>query len=80
MHLLDNPTVTVNRAMDLLGITYVRAYGLIAALVDVSILQEMTDCQRNRIFILKRYIDIFRDGNLKKRILVIVLSHKNIIW
>ena len=34
---------------------------LIASLVDMGVLQEITGFQRNRIFILRRYIDIFMD-------------------
>jgi Fic family protein len=62
-HLYGTPTITVNKAMELLGIKYVPANSLIATLVDMGVLQEVTGFQRNRIFILRRYIDIFRDGN-----------------
>jgi hypothetical protein len=47
--------------MDLLAIKYVPANGLIATLADMEILEEVTGYQRNRIFLLRRYIDIFRD-------------------
>jgi hypothetical protein len=49
--------------MEVLGIKYVPANTLIASLVDLGVLQEATGFQRNRIFILQRYMDIFRDGN-----------------
>jgi Fic family protein len=62
-HLYGTPTITVNKAMELLGINYVPANSLIAALVEMGVLQEVTGFQRNRIFILRRYIDIFSDGN-----------------
>ena len=52
-----------NKAMELLGIKYVPANSLIATLVDMDILEELTGFQRNRIFILRRYMDIFKDGN-----------------
>lgn len=63
LYLYGTPTISVNRAMEVLKIKYVPANGLIASLVDMGILQEVTGFQRNRIFILRRYIDIFRDGN-----------------
>jgi Fic family protein len=63
LYLYGTPTITVNKAMDLLGVKYVPANGLIASLVEMGVLQEITGFQRNRIFILRRYMDIFRDGN-----------------
>lgn len=62
-HLYGTPTITVNGAMELLGINYVPANGLIASLVEMGVLREITGFQRNRIFVLRRYIDIFSDGN-----------------
>jgi hypothetical protein len=62
-YLYGAPTITVNKAMDLLAIKYVPANGLIATLADMEILEEVTGYQRNRIFLLRRYIDIFRDEN-----------------
>lgn len=61
MYLYGTPTITVNKAMDLLKIKYVPANSLISALVDAGILQEITGYQRNRIFILRRYMNIFQD-------------------
>lgn len=63
LYLYGTPTITVNRAVEVLGIKYVPANSLIASLVDMGVLQEATGFQRNRIFILRRYVDIFRDGN-----------------
>ncbi len=61
LYLYGTPTITVNKAMELLGINYVPANSLIASLVDMGVVQEITGFQRNRIFILRRYIDIFMD-------------------
>jgi len=61
LYLYGTPTITVNKAMELLGINYVPANSLIAGLVDMGVLQEITGFQRNRVFILRRYIDIFMD-------------------
>ncbi|MCP5408350.1 MAG: Fic family protein [Chromatiaceae bacterium] len=63
LHLYGNPTISVNDTMELLGIKYVAANGLIASLVEAGVLQEITGFQRNRIFVLRRYIDIFMDEN-----------------
>ncbi len=49
-YLYGAPTITVNKAMDLLAIKYVPANGLIATLADMEILEEVTGYQRNRIF------------------------------
>ncbi len=48
--------------MEILDIKYVPANSLIASLVDMGVLQEVSGYQRNRIFILRRYMNIFRDG------------------
>jgi len=63
VYLYGTPAVTVNKAMELLGIKYVPANSLIAALAEMGILEEVTGYQRNRIFILRRYIDVFRIEN-----------------
>jgi len=63
MHLYQNPKITVNEAMEILGINYVPANSLVSTLVDLGILQEVTGYQRNRIFLMRRYIDIFRNEN-----------------
>ena len=63
LYLYGTPTLTVNKTMELLAIKYVPANRLSAALVDMVILQEITGFQRNRIFLLRRYIDIFRSEN-----------------
>lgn len=62
-YLYGSPTITVTKTMEILEIKYVPANGLIATLVDMGILEEITGYQRNRIFLLRKYIDIFRDGN-----------------
>ncbi|MBI5142379.1 MAG: Fic family protein [Nitrospirae bacterium] len=62
MYLYGTPTITVNKAMELLGIKYVPANSLIATLADIGVLEEITGFQRNRIFIFRRYVDMFRDG------------------
>lgn len=59
MYLYGTPTITVHKAMELLGVEYVPANRLIATFAEMGILEEITGYQRNRIFIMRRYIDIF---------------------
>jgi len=60
MHLYASPRITVNEAMKILNIKYVPANALVCTMVELGILQEVTGYQRNRIFLFRRYIDIFR--------------------
>ena len=62
-HLYVNPTVTVNQVSELLGSKYLAANQLISALVDVGIIAESTGWQRNRMFIFRRYLQIFDHKN-----------------
>jgi Fic family protein len=61
MHLFKSPAITVNQVIDLLGLKYHSANKLVQALVELNILEEITGYQRNRIFLLHQYIDVFRD-------------------
>ncbi|MFH0996989.1 MAG: Fic family protein [Pseudomonadota bacterium] len=60
-YLYGIPTITVNKAMQLLDIKYVPANSIIATFVEMGILQEITGYHRNRNFLFRRYFDIFRD-------------------
>ena len=55
--------MNVNQVADLLGVKYYAANQLVGALVDLGILQEMTGWQRNRLFVFRRYLNVFRDEN-----------------
>jgi hypothetical protein len=35
----------------------------VGALVDIGILQEETGWQRNRLFVFRKYLNVFRDEN-----------------
>jgi len=61
MHLYKKPTVSVNSVMDILGIKVNPARQLIVALQDLGILSEITGYKRNRVFVFRRYLDIFRE-------------------
>ncbi len=61
MYLYQRPFTTVNSTMELLDLKYVPASKLIAALVDLGILNEVTGYKRNRIFMFEQYLDVFRN-------------------
>lgn len=60
-HLYEHPIVSVNNVKDLLGTTYASANTIVARLVDRGILHEFTGRLRNRRFMYKSYIDLFRE-------------------
>jgi len=60
-HLYQEPVVNVNQVADLLDIKYYAANQLVGALVDIDLLQEETGWQRNRLFVFRRYLNVFRD-------------------
>ncbi len=64
MYLYQKPFTTVNSTMELLDIKYVPASKLIAALVDLGILNEMTGYKRNRILMFDQYLDVFRNESI----------------
>ena len=55
--------MNVNQVSELLGVQYHAANQLVSALVDVGILQEETGWQRNRLFVFRRYLNVFIDEN-----------------
>lgn len=61
--LYQEPVVNVNQVAELLGIKYYAANQLVGALVDIGILQEETGWQRNRLFVFRRYLNVFGDEN-----------------
>ena len=63
IYLYGTPAVTVNRAAEILGVTYFTANQLINSLVDAEILEEMTGWQRNRVFYFRKYMQIFNTKN-----------------
>jgi len=61
IHLYRYPAVSVNEVMKLQNINKNPARDLIAALVDIGVLEEITGYRRNRIFVFKQYLDIFME-------------------
>ncbi|HEY5081004.1 MAG TPA: Fic family protein, partial [Bauldia sp.] len=58
-HLYQRPTITVNGAKDILGISYPSANNLIDSLRRIEVLFEITGQYRNRLFFYSPYIDLF---------------------
>ncbi len=63
LRLYQEPVINVNQAAEWLDIKYYAANQLIGALVDLEILQEVTGWQRNRLFVFRRYLDVFAAEN-----------------
>ena len=60
-HLYNNPSTTVNRAKEFLGISYPNANNLVDKLCENEILFEVTGQSRNRLFFYSPYIDLFSE-------------------
>lgn len=63
LRLYQEPVVSVNQAAEWLDIKYYAANQLIGTLVELGILQEETGWQRNRLFVFRKYLDVFTDEN-----------------
>ena len=61
-HLYEHPAVTVHQVMEVLNVQFNPAGNLIAALMDMGILKEITGQQRNRVFLFEPYLKIFADS------------------
>jgi len=60
-HLYGNPVVSVSMVEHILGINNNPARELIKSLEQINVLEEVTGFKRNRLFIFRRYMNIFRD-------------------
>lgn len=60
-HLYQNPIVSVKQVAEVLDVKYHAANQLVGALVDMDVLQEMTGWQRNRLFVFRKYLNVFRE-------------------
>ena len=60
-HLYQSPVVSVKQVESILGVKYYSANELIKTLVEINILEETTGYSRNRVFMFKRYIDVFKE-------------------
>jgi hypothetical protein len=60
-HLFAQPVTTPQLLASALGIQYVTANNLVARLVDLGVLAEMTGYRRNRRFAYRKYLDMFEE-------------------
>ncbi len=60
-HLYGNPAISIAHTEKVLEINTNPARELIAALVKLNVLAEISGFKRNRVFIFRRYLNIFRD-------------------
>ncbi len=60
-HLFAKPVVTAKEVESMLSITKPTAQGLVKKLSELGILREKTGNSRNRIFILREYLDLFNN-------------------
>lgn len=63
-HLYQSPIVSVSTASGLLSITPQAANMLIAELVRIGVLEEITGFERNRLFRYQKYVDLFNASAL----------------
>ncbi len=59
LRLYQEPVINVNQAAEWLDIKYYAANQLVGTLVGLGILQEVTGWQRNRLFVFRKYLDVF---------------------
>lgn len=62
-HLYAHPIVSVGDVQALIGTTYPAANALVARMVDMGILQEITGQARNRKFRYEPYVQLFSEGD-----------------
>ena len=60
-HIYSRPVVSVDDVQELIGTTYPTANNLVARLVEYGILREFTGQARNRAFIYRSYLNLFRE-------------------
>lgn len=60
LNLFSNPAITNSKAAKMLTISINSANRLIAELVQIEILKEITGFSRNRVFVLTEYLELFR--------------------
>ena len=59
-HLYKRPLISAERAGKVAGVSKPTAYSLIDTLEEHQILHEVTGAERNRLYIFKEYLDLFR--------------------
>jgi Fic family protein len=59
LHLYQRPMVSISEAAEILGLTHQSATALVKQLESLNILVETTGYGRNRLYLFKRYFDLF---------------------
>lgn len=59
-HLYKRPIVTAERVSEVADVSKPTAYKLIESLEDLRILEEVTGAERNRQYVFKEYLDLFK--------------------
>ncbi|WP_439504192.1 Fic family protein [Methylophaga sp.] len=60
-YLYSRPAITANQTATILDLSHQSASGLLKKMVEDGILIEITGYQRNRVYMFKRYLDLFAD-------------------
>lgn len=60
-HLYSNPIIDAQRVAEIIGKNPQSAYQLIAKLESLQIIEEITGAQRNRLYLYKEYLNLFKD-------------------
>lgn len=63
-HLYQNPIISVGGAAEVIGVTPQAANSLITELANMKILKEITGFERNRLFRLEQYVNLFKDADV----------------
>jgi Fic family protein len=59
-HLYKRPVISAERASEVAGVSMPTAYKLISSLEEHEILHEVTGAERNRLYVFKDYINLFK--------------------
>lgn len=57
--LFDKPTITIDEIINKLEVSNATAGRLAEKLIEIDILENIKDRSRNKVFVYKKYIDIF---------------------
>lgn len=64
-HLYGSPAVTIPMVEEILDINRNPARELVAGLENIGVLKEITGFKRNRVYLFRRYLDIFREHKVE---------------
>jgi len=59
-HLYKRPLITAEKTAEAADVSMPTAYKLISALEELSILHEITGAERNRLYVFRDYVDLFK--------------------